>query len=77
MKKYREEIRLNEMSISLSEFLGLYNKNMPANFPRATVALLKKFQQAHPMLFAQNDMWSLDRHRKKLIDWLPRNSDIA
>lgn len=77
MKKYQKEIELNEMPISLSEFLGSYNKNMPASFPRATVALLKKFQAAHPTLFKRGDTWSLVEHRKKVMDWLPRNSQVS
>ena len=73
MKKFQDAMRLNEMPISLSEFLGSYNKNMPEGFPRATVSLLKKFQEAHPVLFKHGDSWSLDQHRKKLMDWLPRH----
>ncbi|MDO8572637.1 MAG: hypothetical protein Q7S11_02580 [bacterium] len=50
---------------------------MPEGFPRASTALLKKFQSAHAMLFKNGDLWSLEQHRKKLMDWLPRNSDTA
>ena len=75
MKKYGDEMKVNETPISMSEFLGSYNKNMPEGFPRATTSLLKKFQAAHPTLFKRGDMWSLDQHRKKLMDWLPRNSE--
>jgi len=68
---------LNEMPLSLLEFLGSYNKNMPASFPRATAALLEEFQEEHPTLFKRNNMWSLDQHRKKVLDWLPRKRDIS
>jgi hypothetical protein len=64
------------LQITLSEFLELYNKNMPAHFPRASVALLKKFKEGHETLFKHGDLWSLDSHRKKLMDWLPRNSAV-
>ncbi len=75
MKKYEEKLNENQAQISLLDFLKSYNQNMPANFPRASAALLKKFQNAHAMLFKHGDLWSIDRHRKKIIDWLPRNSD--
>lgn len=61
--------------ITVSEFLESYNKNMPAGWPRATAALLQKFRDEHEALFTHGDQWSLDQHRKKLMDWLPRNSD--
>lgn len=77
MKKYKEELKVSQMQISLSDFLESYNQNMPAGFPRATVPLLKKFKDEHSTLFKHGDSWSLDQHRKKLIDWLPLNSDAS
>ena len=77
MKKYGDEMKVNEMPITLSEFLGSFNRNMPPSFPRATTSLLKKFQTEHPTLFKRGDTWSLDQHRKKVMDWLPRNSEIS
>ncbi|MCR4330555.1 MAG: hypothetical protein NUV49_01600 [Patescibacteria group bacterium] len=77
MRKYGEKLKESQMQISLADFLKSYNQNMPAGFPRATALLLKKFQDAHTMLFKHGDLWSLDQHRKKLIDWLPRNSDAS
>ncbi|HEY4486164.1 MAG TPA: hypothetical protein VJB70_00310 [Candidatus Paceibacterota bacterium] len=74
MKKYGDEPKLNEIPITISEFLASFNKNMPESFPRASAVLLKKFKEAHPALFKRGDSWSLDQHRKKLIDWLPRHS---
>lgn len=65
------------MQISLSDFLKSYNANMPPAFPSATVALLERFREAHQMLFKHGDLWSLDLHRKKVFDWLPRNSGPA
>lgn len=61
--------------IPVSEFLESYNKNMPAGWPRATAVLLQKFRDAHEALFTHGDLWSLDQHRKKIMDWLPRNPD--
>ncbi|MEK7514511.1 MAG: hypothetical protein AAB587_01700 [Patescibacteria group bacterium] len=76
MKKYPAEVKVSEILIPLSDFLKSYNTNIPESFPRASVPLLKKFQAAHATLFKNNNLWSLDRHRKKLIDWLPRNGGI-
>ncbi len=77
MKKYGKELSESQLQIPLSDFLASYNKNMPEGFPRASTALLKKFQAAHAMLFKNGDLWSLEQHRKKLMDWLPRNSDTV
>lgn len=63
------------MQISLPDFLASYNKNMPAHFPRATTLLLQKFKHAHAALFKHGDLWSLDQHRKKIMDWLSLNRD--
>jgi len=77
MKRYDKDLKISQAQISLEEFLESYNKNMPASFPRASVVLLKKFKEAHEMLFKNGDLWSLDQHRKKLIDWLPRCGDVS
>jgi len=74
MKRPREDQRISQLQIPLSEFLESYNKNMPASFPRASKELLEKFKEDHPVLFKNGDLWSLDQHRKKLIDWLPKNN---
>lgn len=63
--------------ISEAEFLESYNKNMPSIFPRVTGALLKKFKSEHSALFTHGELWSLDQHRKKIMDWLPRNVDTV
>jgi len=74
MKRDAERIKESEKRISIADFLASFNKNMPKGFPLVTPALLKKFQTAHAALFKDgNTTWSLDQHRKKLIDWLPRN----
>lgn len=73
MKKSHEEIERIEISqtkTSLLEFLRSYNKNIPESFPRVSVPILKKFKAMHPTLFKDGDTWSVDQHRKKLIDWL-------
>jgi len=50
--------------------------SMPKSFPRASAALLERFKEEHLALFKRGDLWSLDIHRKKLIDWLPRNGGV-
>ena len=76
-KKDREQSERNEAQTTLLLFLESYNKNIPAGFPRASVAALKKFQDAHPMLFKQADTWSVTKHRKRLMDWLSSRSDLS
>lgn len=77
MGKYPPELKENEMQISQSDFLKSYNKNMPENFPRATGALLNRFKSENLSLFKHGDTWSLDLHRKKLFEWLSRNSAVS
>jgi hypothetical protein len=74
MKKDSELQKLNETLLSLPEFLKSFNENIPVNFPRASEERLWQFKKEHGALFRKSDSWSLDQHRKKVIDWLPRNS---
>lgn len=76
MKKYGEELKISEARMPLADFLKSYNKNLPASFPRSSTALLKKFKSSHPAFFKHGNLWSLDEHRKKLIDWIPQNSGL-
>ena len=73
MKKEREESKLNERLLTNQEFLLSYNQNMPLGYPLASLTLLQKFKDEHLSLFKANSLWSLDQHRKRLIDWLPQN----
>jgi hypothetical protein len=75
-KQDKERQEHNEAPVKLSVFLESYNQSIPAGFSRATVTTLKKFEEAHPVLFRQKDAWSVDRHRKKLMDWLSSNPDV-
>lgn len=60
----------SEKSRSLTEFLTLYNDNLPAAFPQATRAMLEEYRATHAEAFKVADVWSLDLHRKKVMDWL-------
>ncbi len=63
----------SEKRRSLNDFLETYNENLPNNFPQASSSSLKTFRNIYPALFKDNgDSWSLDRHRKKVMDWLPQ-----
>lgn len=57
------------LQISSADFLASYNKNIPAGFPRASEALLEKFKSENPLFFKHGNFWSLDEHRKKVMDW--------
>ncbi|MEK7612782.1 MAG: hypothetical protein AAB449_01385 [Patescibacteria group bacterium] len=75
MKKISQEEQELLEQITLTDFLDSYNKNMPERFPRVTTVILKKFKEAHPSFFKHGDLWSLNLHRKKIMDWLPLNGD--
>ena len=61
----------SEKKRSLADFLELYNDNLPLAFPRASVALLEEFKTGHAGLFPRRgNVWSLDQHRRKVMDWL-------
>lgn len=77
MKKYGDNLKISQERVSPADFMESYNKNTPESFPRVTLVLLKKFKEAHSSLFKQSDMWSIDLHRKKLMDWLPQNTNLV
>jgi hypothetical protein len=64
-----DKIRSEEKHTS-TDFLKLYNKGIPAEFPRASLTLLEQFKKAYPSQFKMDGKWSLDVHRKKFMDWL-------
>jgi len=67
-KKYND-LEVNQETISLAKFKELYNKSVPNAFPDASLKLLRDFQEANPTLFKNKDKWSIDRHRKRFMDW--------
>lgn len=79
MKKRKiDELEINQIKTSLLVFMESYNKTTPASFPRVSAKILKKFQTSHPSFFKHSDEWSIDKHRKKLMDWLflPNSADL-
>lgn len=57
--------------------MASYNQGIPAGFTRASVRALKQFQGTYPILFKNGDFWSIDRHRKRLMDWLLVHPDAV
>jgi len=66
----------NSIPTSSAIFIQYYNENIPGIFPHVTTKTLEKFQLAHPALFKGGSEWIIDKHRKKLMDWLVSNQDI-
>ncbi|MDP3770095.1 MAG: hypothetical protein Q8R40_04120 [bacterium] len=77
MKWKNKDLEQNQMSTSLAVFLEAYNQKLPVGFPQATAAALRKFQKVSPALFKKSDEWSIGRHRKRLMDWLSSNQNVA
>lgn len=73
MKESPRKIRESEVQVTLADFLRLYNQGIPESFPRASTNLLQKYKDEHTTFFKHGEMWSLDLHRKKVMDWLPYN----
>lgn len=61
----------SEKLLSLPAFLAAYNDELPEQFPQASLELLKEFKKQNASLFKRVNAWSLDQHRKKVMDWLP------
>ncbi|HEX8591553.1 MAG TPA: hypothetical protein VF696_02290 [Candidatus Paceibacterota bacterium] len=61
-----------ERPLTLPKFLNTYNEDLPTGFPPATAELLREFKKTHEPLFKGGSVWSLDQHRKRVMDWLPR-----
>ena len=70
MKSKSDEYEQNQANTSLAVFIENYNKSVPEGFPRATAKSLKQFQITHSALFKNPNDWSIEKHRKRLMDWL-------
>lgn len=60
---------LNEAFTPISIFAESYNKTLPSGFPRASEKILREFQTAYPLLFKHSGGWSINKHRKRFMDW--------
>lgn len=76
MKKKDEELERNKLVTSPDAFIELYNRTVPSGYTRVTIKILNKFRAAHPAIFKYDSGWSIDKHRKRLMDWLFSNSDV-
>ena len=76
-KVKNEEFELNQAKTDILVFMESYNKSIPAAFPRASVKILRQFQELHPILFKSGNEWSIERHRKRVMDWLPSHVGAA
>lgn len=54
---------------SADVFLVSYNQTIPFGFPRLTDGLQRKFKFENPSLFKQDELWSIAKHRKEVVDW--------
>ncbi|MEX1063748.1 MAG: hypothetical protein WD898_02655 [Candidatus Paceibacterota bacterium] len=77
MKRKNEELEFNQSQIPFDVFLVDYNQHIPKDFPKASAESLKKFREAHPSLFRQKDLWSVAKHRKRVMDWLSSNPELV
>jgi len=75
MKEPRNpNMAFNEALTTIEAFIEYYNKNIPAQYPQATIAALKAYKVAYPSRFSETrseKCWSIDHHRKGVMDWLP------
>jgi len=66
---------VNFVGVVFDDFIQYYNENIPAGFPHASPKSLEKFRATHPALFKEDNKWTIDKHRKKLMDWLVSHHD--
>ncbi|MDO8593502.1 MAG: hypothetical protein Q7R59_01225 [bacterium] len=67
----------SEKSLSFGDFMKSYNEGLPLQFPRVSLALLREFRKLHATLFKDSGSWSLDQHRKKVMDWLTSRNRVS
>jgi len=67
---HKKEQEVNFVGLSLAEFINYYNKNTPVAMPRATKEALLAFQVSHPTIFEKSGLWTIDKHRRRVMDWL-------
>lgn len=75
IEKGNNQPDVNFIPTSAGVFVEYYNSSIPDVFPHATVKTLEKFKTAHPALFKRNGDWTIDKHRKKLMDWLTSHKE--
>ena len=68
---YKQEQEVNFVGMTMPEFLVYYNKSTPEAMPRATKESLAEFKTTHSSLFDEGGLWTIDKHRRRVMDWLP------
>ncbi|MFQ5753737.1 MAG: hypothetical protein ACE5HI_17245 [bacterium] len=74
--KYND-LEVNRETMPLASFMESYNKSAPESLPRASVETLKQFHESNPSLFKSKNSWSIDKHRKRFMDWLSSHQNNA
>ena len=74
-KSKKIEPDANTVKTSTADFVDYYNQTTPERFPRASFQLLDKFRATHSSLFNGSDDWTIEKHRKKLMDWLSSHNE--
>ena len=78
MKSSRyNDLEINQETTPLADFMESYNKSTPKGLPRASVKTLKQFYESYPSLFKNDHDWSIDKHRKRFMDWLSSHKNDA
>lgn len=75
MRRKKDNSEFTRIMTSAAVFMESYNKSIPIGFPEVSTKALKEFQVVHPALFKHGNEWSVDRHRKRLMDWLLTHHD--
>ena len=75
MRRKKDNTEVTRVMTTAAVFMEAYNKSIPFGFPQVSIKALKEFQTVHPALFRHGNEWSVDRHRKRLMDWLLTHQD--
>ena len=65
----KDEMERITTEMDTNEFQNDYNESIPDTFPRVTVNILNIFQSTYPSLFKRKKLWTIEKHRKKVLDW--------
>ena len=78
MKRKNIQQQINQDVVSIAVFMESYNKSLPQGFPEASKKNLEGFYKTHPLLFKEGrNKWSIDKHRKRLMDWLASHHESS
>jgi hypothetical protein len=67
-----EDISIEKMNIFIAEYNLLFN--VPAN--KADEDSCQRYKIEHPNEFKTSD-WSIDKHRKRFMDWMSKQGPEA